>query len=1142
MRVIREINKEQDKDIPRVTYSYIEHLKKLMFNKEGEYSRENSDYEAAFRREMQENGTSHYLTILSLGGLIAAFIGLFINSSMTLFTIPRLIAFLISISIFIGLFFAQWFFKKFRAWKFNCSVSALVIHIVLGINVINEAYQDLGRDLAGFSTNNNLGSYSKSYFWYCFMLSNLMSHSLLTFDCYFRYTFPSLLLCNVAILICLNLIINSFILETLSIILFSVFLFLTVSKLYLIFRRIYTKYLYYELKHRFHGKFIDSISVGHCVIAEDLSINFMNPHFTKNFQILVDEEDGGYEHINSEVIHLEMSHGDHQLDNNQEAFTCRGKSFRSPFEYKRKLNSDILIKKGENSDLDVTSQTLTDEIRKYIKLNQDTNNIDIDYTFLNKFKIYKNNPKMSRKTRNILSTTNQNYDIYDIYIRKNIFDFNEQSYDILFIGITNCPKIEKMKIDKNYKMLMLAKISHEFKYPLMLIQNHIDNMTDNRMYAINTYESYSQIRYLAEVLMLSILDLSQYVNERQEPINSNYSYSLISIWSLKEYLYNLTKVLMIVYNKNLNFKVVVEKNLESFKFTNDEKKLKQILFNLISNAIKNTIDGEITISMSQKFSRSGSRLLSIGRRTVVNSPQLNKTLPDNAPENIVLSQHCISEQESKITSEDYTKHNLLAITIEDTGCGLRHNLLDMINGTNINESFMVRKNSIIKNNLTYTSNKGLGIGLVICKKLCSELNMSLSAELNKLPDTNITTGTKVTLNIKDKLSKTNTVSVKTLEHDNNRSVFVMPSDKNLVYYEINQENESFHETNEEIQIVNNKTVLNTKILESLKVRNNELRRNTQSRVTTSYYQNLDTNSGTLISNNMRLSSIGGPSVEPTCLCMKFFKDNSTNMTFYPVENSLGIINNSGTFYDRFPGTRPASLKLDKKHTTGFNKRLSIENQLETIKEIKRKEKKQKSVKHQSKLNLKTEKYLGTLTSIISEKESTNNLKNESPKSKIKYSFDPNNSSSSSHFSEEIAKPKLKFLVVDDNRSNQLAIEKLILRYYDKKRKEVDVVVKSLDDGIELLNEVYNDLLIGNNSIKMIFCDQMMNYMNGSEAFTIVSKIFKEKNIREIPFVICSAFNDEGHYNKMKALGIELIFEKPLSYGNMEYILDSHVSC
>ncbi len=65
---------------------------------------------------------------------------------------------------------------------------------------------------------------------------------------------------------------------------------------------------------------------------------------------------------------------------------------------------------------------------------------------------------------------------------------------------------------------------------------------------------------------------------------------------------------------------------------------------------------------------------------------------------------------------------------------------------------------------------------------------------------------------------------------------------------------------------------------------------------------------------------------------------------------------------------------------------------------------------------------------------------------------------------------------------------------------------------------------------------MMNYMNGSDAFQILSKLLIDKGLDLIPFVIYSAFSEEAHFEKMKQCKIEHVYQKPITNGNIEYLL------
>lgn len=130
----------------------------------------------------------------------------------------------------------------------------------------------------------------------------------------------------------------------------------------------------------------------------------------------------------------------------------------------------------------------------------------------------------------------------------------------------------------------------------------------------------------------------------------------------------------------------------------------------------------------------------------------------------------------------------------------------------------------------------------------------------------------------------------------------------------------------------------------------------------------------------------------------------------------------------------------------------------------------------------------------------------------------------------------KIIIIDDNIPILNAEAKLCSNLLIKKKLDSKFKILTYHDGIEALYAIYRDVTIGESSIKLIISDEMMNYMNGSEMFNLISKkIFSNK---KIPFVICSAFSNDGHFQKMKDLNIET-FKKPLNKGNVEYLLEKY---
>ena len=130
------------------------------------------------------------------------------------------------------------------------------------------------------------------------------------------------------------------------------------------------------------------------------------------------------------------------------------------------------------------------------------------------------------------------------------------------------------------------------------------------------------------------------------------------------------------------------------------------------------------------------------------------------------------------------------------------------------------------------------------------------------------------------------------------------------------------------------------------------------------------------------------------------------------------------------------------------------------------------------------------------------------------------------------------LIVDDNITILKAINSLIYKFLVSKKIERKYQIIMALDGIEALNLVYSDVINNFNSIKLIISDEMMNYMNGSELYSnLETKIF-EKRREKIPFVICSAFSNISHFEKMHELGVDF-YKKPLSKGNVEFLFNKY---
>lgn len=165
----------------------------------------------------------------------------------------------------------------------------------------------------------------------------------------------------------------------------------------------------------------------------------------------------------------------------------------------------------------------------------------------------------------------------------------------------------------------------------------------------------------------------------------------------------------------------------------------------------------------------------------------------------------------------------------------------------------------------------------------------------------------------------------------------------------------------------------------------------------------------------------------------------------------------------------------------------------------------------------------------------NNLFNESifPFSKYyeslesKYELNKNFSKNSSL----INKRKNKILIIDDHkliRESLVLLIKKVLKNFDRANK-FDVIEGC--DGVDILSNLIKDQT-KENEIKCVITDENMEYINGSEAISIIRKLEKAKKIKNIVIASVTAFEDGFSKTKIQESGANIVLPKPCSESMM----------
>ena len=211
----------------------------------------------------------------------------------------------------------------------------------------------------------------------------------------------------------------------------------------------------------------------------------------------------------------------------------------------------------------------------------------------------------------------------------------------------------------------LASVSHEIRTPLnaitgfselMLAREELDS--ESRRYATGIKGSADNLL----AIISGILDFSKIESGKVEIMHEHFRLS-----ELVSDLYRMTVVS--VREKGLDYNVTFEGNVPD-GLVGDEQRIKQVLLNLVSNAVKFTADGQIDLNIS-------------------------------------------------FVMDDGGKQGTLMASVRDTGEGIKEDEINMIF-----ESFQYADNARNK------STKGVGLGLTICRDLLHMMKGDINCESN----------------------------------------------------------------------------------------------------------------------------------------------------------------------------------------------------------------------------------------------------------------------------------------------------------------------------------------------------------------------------------------------------------------------------
>lgn len=197
------------------------------------------------------------------------------------------------------------------------------------------------------------------------------------------------------------------------------------------------------------------------------------------------------------------------------------------------------------------------------------------------------NKKFSKEEKGILNSVTNilSYKIKD----EELSEVFKSQVEILSKAVNETKTAEQIKTE------FIANVSHELRTPLNAIIGYADLLQNNKLGELNEKQSKFVNNIQTSSLHLlgiinEILDISKIETNSVHLIKQSFNISIV-----------LEEVLNILYPLFTQKNISVEKNITDFEIKADYQKIKQILFNLISNAIKFTKDKiSINIDLDDK--------------------------------------------------------------------------------------------------------------------------------------------------------------------------------------------------------------------------------------------------------------------------------------------------------------------------------------------------------------------------------------------------------------------------------------------------------------------------------------------------------------------------------------------------------------
>jgi signal transduction histidine kinase/HAMP domain-containing protein len=275
---------------------------------------------------------------------------------------------------------------------------------------------------------------------------------------------------------------------------------------------------------------------------------------------------------------------------------------------------------------------------------------------------------------------------------------------------------EKAEIANITKSKFLANMSHELRTPLNGILGLSDLLLAEAKDSGNTefITDLEQIQKSGTHLLTLIEDILDASKLESEKVSF-----CIERFDIATLIAEIKKLVFPMIQKNQNTIVIEDNNDLGFMFS-DRKRVKQILFHILSNAAKFTHQGEISIFVTRQ-PRNFLPALIDSRQLSILQPELKAIEQNNSLENSTSASNLtILDNSDRYKNYDYSHHlasDWIIFRIADTGIGM--------NKQQIQQAFQLFTQADLGTTKKYG---GAGLGLAICKSFCEMMGGNITVE------------------------------------------------------------------------------------------------------------------------------------------------------------------------------------------------------------------------------------------------------------------------------------------------------------------------------------------------------------------------------------------------------------------------------